>query len=50
MPQFRQRQIRHRVKALAEKHGLPYRCMGYWEAIKATHKNLQDVSEHLKEL
>jgi len=45
MPQFRQREIKEKVKALAEKHGLPYVTMTYWEAVKKTFANLQEVED-----
>jgi hypothetical protein len=47
MPQFKQRQIKYRVRALAEKHGLPYHTMGYSEALRATFKNLEEVAQEL---
>jgi hypothetical protein len=47
MPQFKQRQIKYRVRALAEKHGLPYHTMSYSEALRATFKNLEEVAQEL---
>jgi len=43
MPQFRQRQIVPRVRALFQKHGLQYDCRSYWDAVKATFSNLHNV-------
>ncbi len=47
MPQFRQGKIGHRVRALAEKHGLPYREYGYMEACALAMKNLHTVGKEL---
>lgn len=47
MPQFRQKDICHRVKAVAEKHGLAYRVFTYPEAIRLMVKNLHDVGKEL---
>jgi fatty acid desaturase 2 (delta-6 desaturase) len=47
MPQFKQRQIKDRVRALAEKHGLHYHTMSYSEALRATFKNLEEVAQEL---
>jgi len=47
MPQFKQRLVQPRVKALAEKHGLPYHCLSYTDAIKATLNNLDKVAMDL---
>jgi len=43
MPQFKNRLIAPRVRALFEKHGLAYDVKSYWEACKATFRNLDDV-------
>jgi fatty acid desaturase 2 (delta-6 desaturase) len=48
MPQFRHPQIKDRVKALAERHGIPYIVYSYKEAVYRTFKNLADVSKELK--
>jgi fatty acid desaturase 2 (delta-6 desaturase) len=48
MPQFRHPLIRDRVKALADKHNIPYHCYTYPEAVHKTFKNLYDVSKELK--
>jgi len=48
MPQFRNKLIRHKVKALAAKHGLPYIVLSYTDAVKTTFKNLDLVSKELK--
>lgn len=45
MPQYRQPGITHRVRALAEKHGLVYQSLSYWEACKVTWLNLVDVGK-----
>jgi len=50
MPQFRAREIIDQVRALAEKNGIPYRCMSYVEAIKVSMKNLENVSEEIVKL
>jgi len=47
MPQFRQRQITARVRELAEKNGIPYRCISYVDAIKISFRNLVHVSEDI---
>jgi len=43
MPQYRQKQISPRVKALFEKHGLKYEVRSYWQALWDTAKNLHTV-------
>jgi len=43
MPQFRHPQIAPRVKALFEKHGIPYVVYGYFEGLKVTYANLYTV-------
>jgi fatty acid desaturase len=48
MPQFRHRQIVPRVKALAEKHGIPYHCASYTDAVALTYSNLQEVAKDLR--
>ena len=48
MPQFRQPLINNRVRALAEKHGLPYICYSYKEAMIETFKNLSQVAHELQ--
>lgn len=48
MPQFRQRQITGRVKELAKKHGIPYFCFSYKQAMIETFKNFDKVSEEFK--
>ncbi|XP_035704720.1 acyl-lipid (8-3)-desaturase [Folsomia candida] len=45
MPQFRSPLIKKRVKKFAEENGLPYKEFGYFEAFKATLKNLRDVAK-----
>ncbi|OXA45978.1 Fatty acid desaturase 2 [Folsomia candida] len=49
MPNFRHPQIKDRVRALAEKHGLKYYVFSYTDAIYRSFKNLRDVSQQLKE-
>jgi len=49
MPQFRQRYIKDRVKALADKHNLPYRTLGFWEAMGTVFQNLGQVSNELNQ-
>lgn len=46
MPQFRHPIISPRVKALFEKHGLPYDSRGYWKAMYDTFLNLHEVGNH----
>ena len=48
MPQFRQREIAPRVKALALKHNLPYHCVSYTEAIRMAIGNLSKVSHEIQ--
>ncbi|EDQ92231.1 uncharacterized protein MONBRDRAFT_31348 [Monosiga brevicollis MX1] len=43
MPQFRHPQISPRVKALFEKHGLPYDVRGYWSCLGDTLSNMHQV-------
>jgi len=43
MPQFKQRQVRERVRKLFEKHGLEYQVLSYWDALKLTFGNLHSV-------
>jgi len=38
------------VKALADKHGLPYVTLTYWEAVKKTFANLKYVEECAKKV
>jgi len=45
IPQFRLQYCSHRVKALCEKHGLPYQCRSYFEAFYDTFSNLHKVGE-----
>lgn len=47
MPQFKQKQIGYRVRALAKKHGLPYQVYSYIEACTLAVKNLNDVGKQL---
>lgn len=47
MPQFRHPQIRDRVRALAKKHGIPYYCASYSDAVMKTYSNLAQVSKEL---
>ena len=48
-PQFRFAQIYPRIKALFEKHGETYICMGYFEAIGVTFSNLKKVAKEARE-
>jgi len=48
MPQFRHPQITDRVRKLAKKHGIPYYCESYSNAVRMTFNNLEHVSEDLK--
>lgn len=50
MPQFRHPKVHGRVKALAEKHGIPYFVYSYKEAMYKTFKNLEDVAEEFKHM
>ncbi|CAL8122104.1 unnamed protein product [Orchesella dallaii] len=50
MPQFKNKLIVGRVKALAEKHGLPYQVYSYKEAAVKSFKNLCDVGNQLRAL
>lgn len=50
MPNFQLPYIQSRVKALAEKHNLPYTIHSYPEALWKVFKNLSDVSKDLKGL
>eukprot|EP01103_Thecamoeba_quadrilineata_P003214 TRINITY_DN13013_c0_g1_i1.p1 TRINITY_DN13013_c0_g1~~TRINITY_DN13013_c0_g1_i1.p1 ORF type:complete len:406 (+),score=71.85 TRINITY_DN13013_c0_g1_i1:64-1281(+) len=43
MPQFRHPIIAPRVKALFEKHGVPYVVHSYWDGLKITYSNLHHV-------
>ena len=47
MPQFRHPLIKYRVKALAEKHGLPYHVYSFPEGLRKTLSNLKHVSQEL---
>jgi fatty acid desaturase len=49
MPEFRLRSISGRVRELAEKHGLPYRCVSYVAALGMVFRNLAHVSKELRE-
>lgn len=48
MPQFRHRQIKDRVKALAHKHNIPYTVHSYMGAFRLSLKNLADVAKELQ--
>ncbi|ODM91448.1 Fatty acid desaturase 2 [Orchesella cincta] len=50
MPQFRNKLIVDRVRALAQKHGLPYHVLSYKDAVIKTAKNYIDVSKQLRKL
>ncbi|KAJ6647039.1 Acyl-lipid (8-3)-desaturase [Pseudolycoriella hygida] len=50
MPQFRHPLIKDRVKALAEKHNIPYVVNSYSDAVRKTFKNLADVAKEVKEM
>ncbi|CAL8122112.1 unnamed protein product [Orchesella dallaii] len=50
MPQFKNKLIVGRVKALAEKHGLPYQVYSYREAAVKSFKNVYDVANQLRAL
>ncbi|XP_037032122.1 acyl-lipid (8-3)-desaturase-like isoform X3 [Bradysia coprophila] len=50
MPQFRHPRITGRVKALAEKHNLPYYVYSYREAVGKTFRNMSDVSKELSKM
>lgn len=50
MPQFRHPLIKDRVKALAEKHNIPYVVHSYAGAVRKVFQNLLDVSKELKYL
>lgn len=43
MPQFRHPVVSKRVKALFDKHGLPYLTRDYFDAMKVTFTNLHKV-------
>lgn len=45
MPQFRHPTVSPRVRALFEKHGLPYGDLPYWTACYYTWKNLYEVGQ-----
>lgn len=47
MPQFYQPLVKERVKALADKHNLPYIVNSYAESVRQTYQNLQNVSNEL---
>jgi len=49
-PQFRFPKIANRVRALFEKHGEPYHCLGYFEGMRVSFANLRDVAEESKAL
>jgi fatty acid desaturase len=48
MPQFRHPLIKDRVKALADKHKIPYVVYSYAEAMQKTFQNLSNVAKELK--
>ncbi|XP_037040920.1 acyl-lipid (8-3)-desaturase-like isoform X2 [Bradysia coprophila] len=50
MPQFRHPLIKDRVRALAEKHNIPYIVHSYAGALRKVFQNLHDVSKELKYL
>lgn len=50
MPNFRLPMIRDRVRALAEKHNIPYVVHSYTEALRKTFTNLSDVAKALNQL
>ncbi|CAD7941796.1 unnamed protein product [Amoebophrya sp. A120] len=50
MPQFRFPKISPRVRAVFEKHGKEYKSLPYWEAIRITLKNLDEVAQEALEM
>lgn len=50
MPQFRGPKIKDRVKALAEKHNIPYHVFSYRDVLKKTFQNMAEVSNDLSKL
>ncbi|CAD7948021.1 unnamed protein product [Amoebophrya sp. A120] len=50
MPQFRFPEVSPRVRAVFEKHGKEYKSLPYWEAIRITLKNLDDVAQEALEM
>jgi len=48
MPQFRHPKVAKRVEVLAKKHGIPYHCTSYFEAVNRTFENLAEVSHDLR--
>lgn len=48
MPQYKNKLIKDRVKALAEKHNIPYTVHRYPDALRNVFKNLSDVAKELK--
>lgn len=49
MPQFRQPEVSKKFESFAHKWGLEYTVLSYYEAWKATFKNLNDVGIHYYE-
>jgi len=49
MPEFRQPRIQERIRALAKKHGIPFYCTSYCDALKRTLMNLEEVAKELRE-
>lgn len=48
MPEFRLHMVQDRVKALAEKHGLPYEIDYYFESWNKTIQNFKKVAEEIR--
>lgn len=50
MPEYKGKLCRDKVKALAQKHQLPYHLCTYWEAVKSTYYNLEKVAKEIKHM
>jgi fatty acid desaturase 2 (delta-6 desaturase) len=50
MPEYKNKLCREKTKAFAKKHNLPYYLCSYWEAVKNTYHNLENVSEEIRHI
>jgi fatty acid desaturase len=49
MPQYKQPEVSRRFAIKCKEWGLKYQNFGYWEAVYATFKNLDDVGKHYEQ-
>lgn len=50
MPQYKGTLCRDKIKKFAKDNNLPYMLCNYWEAVKTTYANLENVADELKQM